>query len=445
MLSREETFDKLKIALAQNTKDQAEAIIISSNKSLTRYSNSVIHQNVHENETTLYLRTIKGKKIGTCITSDLTDEGIQKAMNKSSLICDAAEDNPDFITLPCNEKPIIKNQICEKTRNISPSDRAYWIKHFAKNADKFNISIAGSFITSINSISIMNTLGLENYFETTRARFVAMAIENENTGYAETASYSIDNLDIPRKCEIALKKCIDSRNPVEITPGKYKVFLEKKALSDLIRMFTLTQFGSLAKQEGRSIMSENTGKKIVSDKISIYDDGNASDSLILPFDFEGIPKQKVMFIEKGVTKDVVYDSLTSVKDGKKSTGHSLPPGNEGGPLPLNVFLMGNNKSEKSILEEIDSGLLITRFHYLNPFLNPKTALFTGTTRDGTFLIKNGKKDKPVKNLRFTQSMLEAFNSVIEISRETEIFNEGFLFTCKVPSMTIDNFNFTGNL
>ena len=98
-----------------------------------------------------------------------------------------------------------------------------------------------------------------------------------------------------------------------------------------------------------------------------------------------------------------------------------------------VFFATIENKENEILKHVEDGLLITRFHYLNRFLNPRTALFTGTTRDGTFIIKDGKIKKPVKNLRFTQSMLEAFNNIVDLSEETEMFNDGGFFTCRVHS------------
>jgi len=445
MLAKDEIFDILLKALSYSDGDQVEALMICDFTALTRYSNSIIHQNVAENDAVLYIRTVKGKKTGTAITRLFSEEEIKKAAKKSSQISDVSAENPYFASLPSTEKILSVSWVCEETKSLSPLDRAQWVKKFAGQAKRYGLSTAGTISTGTYQIAIINSLGVNSYFETTRAKFVGVAIEDDNSGYAETSSYSINDLNIDEKSEIAIKKCLEGRNPEEISPGKYRVALERKAVSDLLRMFAYTQFGALAKQEGRSMMADNIGKKIMSEKLTIYDDGNSKDGLILPFDFEGVPKQKVALIERGIPKGVVHDSLSAARDGVKSTGHAMPPGNAGDPYPMNVFMEGSDKKEKDILENIDDGLLITRFHYLNPFLNTKTALFTGTTRYGTFRIKNGKISKPVKNLRFTQSMIEAFNNIEEVSEETEIFNDGGFFTCRVPTMIIRDFNFTGNI
>jgi len=445
MLSRDEIFAILLKTLSYSDGDQCEALIISNSNALTRYSNSVIHQNVLENDAGLFVRTVKGKKTGTAISNSFSPDDLKRTVKISSQICDVSEENPDFRSLPISNHIMSEKLVCEKTLNFAPIDRAKHIKKFTEKADKFGLSTAGTFSSGLYQIGILNSLGINAYFETTRAKFVAMALENENSGYASTSSYSVDLLDIEKKSDIAIKKCMESRNPVEIKPGKYKVALEKQAVNDIIKLFSYTQFGALAKQEGRSMMAENIGKKIMSEKFTIYDDGSAKEGLYFPIDFEGILKEKVVLVDKGEAKNVVHDSLSAARDNVKSTGHALPPGNSGNPYPLNIFLDGGEKSENEIFSNIEDGLLITRFHYLNPFLNLKTALFTGTTRDGTFIIKNGKISKPVKNLRFTQSMIEAFSNIEDLSLETEIFNDGSFFTLSVPSMVLNNFNFSGNL
>jgi len=166
--------------------------------------------------------------------------------------------------------------------------------------------------------------------------------------------------------------------------------------------------------------------------------------MMLPFDYEGVPKQKVMLIEKGVATGVVYDSFTAGREkGKTSTGHSLPAPNSWGPYPMNLFMAPGEATKEEMLAATEKGIWVTRFHYTNP-VHPIKTVLTGMTRDGTFLIENGRITRPLKNLRFTQSILEALSSADMLGRDLKLIKadwENFA-TC-VPAARIRNFRFTG--
>lgn len=192
-------------------------------------------------------------------------------------------------------------------------------------------------------------------------------------------------------------------------------------------------------------MSNRIGQKIMGENVTVYDDGNDQSAIAFPFDFEGVPKQKVTLIEKGVAKGVVYDSITAHKDKVKSTGHALTPDSAEGALALNLFIEAGNSSGDKMIESVERGLLVTRFHYINGLLDTTNALLTGMTRDGTFWIENGKVKHGVKNLRFTESMLKAFSNAVQISKERKIVNSwwGDVGCVVAPAMWIKNFKFTG--
>ncbi|MCJ7498377.1 MAG: metallopeptidase TldD-related protein, partial [candidate division Zixibacteria bacterium] len=139
------------------------------------------------------------------------------------------------------------------------------------------------------------------------------------------------------------------------------------------------------------------------------------------------------------------DSQTAYKDKVKSTGHSLPPPATDGPIPLNLFVKAGDSSLKKMIESLEKGLLVTRFHYINGYLDTKNALMTGMTRDGTFWIENGKVKQGVKNLRFTESMLKAFSNISQISRQRKIAIPwwGDVGVIVTPALLIRNFKFTG--
>jgi predicted Zn-dependent protease len=179
----------------------------------------------------------------------------------------------------------------------------------------------------------------------------------------------------------------------------------------------------------------------MSDAISIWDDGLDPTGLPMPFDFEGVPRQRVDLIKRGVAKAVVYDSYTAGKEGKASTGHGLPAPNTHGPVPGHLFMAPGEMNKEEMLASMERGLWVTRFHYTVP-VHPKLAIVTGMTRDGTFLVEKGEISYPIKNLRFTQSYVEALANVELVGRTTRLQQSWFGGT-RVPALKVAEFEFTG--
>jgi predicted Zn-dependent protease len=208
---------------------------------------------------------------------------------------------------------------------------------------------------------------------------------------------------------------------------------------DITDMLGYLGFSALAVQEGRSFVEP--GRKIGSELLSIVDDGSDANGLPMSFDYEGVPKQRVPLVEAGVCRDVVYDSQTAARDGRASTGHGLPAPNPWGPFPLNAVMAAGTTPRDELTGGLDRGLLVTRFHYTN-VVHPKLAMITGMTRDGTFLVEGGKLVGPVRNLRFTQSYLDAIAGVSAVSSSRKAI-KGFLGAAVVPALRIDAWTFTG--
>jgi predicted Zn-dependent protease len=178
------------------------------------------------------------------------------------------------------------------------------------------------------------------------------------------------------------------------------------------------------------------------DNITIWDDGLDTGGMPLPFDTEGVPKKRVALITKGVAAGVVYDTSEALKAGTSSTGHAFPYGAFiGGAMPTNAFLKPGPATVDEMIASTDHGLLVTRFHYTRA-VDPRRVVITGMTRDGTFLIRDGKIAGAVKNLRFTESYVEAMSRVEAISARTKI-QGGRIGAAVVPALKITNFNFTG--
>ena len=198
-------------------------------------------------------------------------------------------------------------------------------------------------------------------------------------------------------------------------------------------------FSALAVQEERSFVE--IGRRIGSDLVSIVDDGRDPAGLPMALDYEGVAKQRVALLEAGVCRGVVHDAQTAARDGVTSTGHGLPAPNSYGPFPLNLVMEAGTTPRQDLIAGLERGLLVTRFHYTNP-VHPKLAIVTGMTRDGTFLVEGGRIVGPVRNLRFTQSYLDAMAGVVAVARERKTL-KGFLGGVVVPALRLDCWTFTG--
>jgi predicted Zn-dependent protease len=293
-------------------------------------------------------------------------------------------------------------------------------------------------------VGVASSLGVSTYIPTTYADINTVIMSDTSAGYASALAMDVNDLDFEALGQEAVEKCLHSRNPRALEPGEYTVILEPYAVQDLVMMMAYTGLGAVAWQEGRSFLVGKLDQRIVDHRISIWDDGLSPAGIPMPFDFEGVPKQRVDFIEAGVARGVVYDSYRAAKEeGQASTGHALPAPNSMGPFPTNIFMGTGDATLADMIANTERGIYVTRFHYTRP-VEPTQVVITGMTRDGTFLIENGEIAYPIKNLRFTQGYVEALNHVEAIGREVALLSGfgGFMRT-STPALKLNSFNFTG--
>ena len=445
MIGKEKILETLNSVLKKSEADQSEALYIGGESGLTRYANSYIHQNVSEHNSKVVFRVALGKKIGVCSTNSFKKEELLKTLSSAQQIASHQKENPDFPGIPDKQKYLKLKTYFKKTADFSPIQRAEIVKNICDEATRQKLTVAGSFSTGQSEIAILNSHGLSAYQPLTSASINLVAMSDDSSGYAEGMNRDVSLIDFEEITRTAIQKCLDSKKPKGIEPGEYDVILEPTAVGNLLEWLCTIGLGAKQHQEGTGFLCGKMGKKITSESFTLSDDGTDESGVPFPFDFEGMPKKKVIFIEKGVAKGLVYDSQTAYKDKVKSTGHSLPPPATEGPIPLNLFVRAGDSSLKKMIESLEKGLLVTRFHYINGYLDTKNALMTGMTRDGTFWIENGKIKYGVKNLRFTESMLRAFSNISILSRQRKIAVPwwGDIGAIVTPAMLIKNFKFTG--
>jgi predicted Zn-dependent protease len=266
-------------------------------------------------------------------------------------------------------------------------------------------------------------------------------VESGN-GYGQRSSWKLSEIHAEPVGREAVQTALRARNPQPLGPGVFTVVLEPYAAMDLLDMLNYVGMSAQAVQEGRSWMNDRIGQPVLSSSVTILDDGQDELGFPLPFDFEGVPKQRVVLIENGVPRGPVYDLTTAHKEGKPSTGHALPPPNTYGPLALNLVMSAGSATVEEMIRSTEHGLYITRFWYTR-VVHPRDCVITGMTRDGTFLIEHGELTTPVKNLRFTQGYVPALAKVDLIGHEARTLTSGFFGASRVPALKLSEFNFTG--
>ncbi|MFI5269587.1 MAG: TldD/PmbA family protein, partial [Chloroflexota bacterium] len=297
------------------------------------------------------------------------------------------------------------------------------------------------FSTSCEEVAIANTLGVFAYQPSTSAEATLVVMGETSSGYADRAATSVAQIEPEALAEEACARATRSANPRDLPPGEYEVVLEPYAVAEMLDYLAYVGFGAVSLQEGRGFMAERMGQQVAAEAISIYDDGSDGRCFPMPFDFEGVPRQRVPLIEQGIAKAVVYDSYTAVRGAAQNTGHALPAPNPGGPMPGHLHLAPGTRSLQELLASIDRGLWISRFHYVN-IVQLLETIITGMTRDGAWWVEHGEVKYPVKNLRFSQSVLQALASTQGVGRDPKLQRSWFGGSL-IPALHLGSFAFTG--
>jgi len=418
--------------------DGVEALLMGGESYLTGFANNYIHRNVGEENYELHIRVVLGKKVGAASTSDLSDEAIDAAIENAINIAKLQKENKDFVSLPKNYPGETE---FEFVSDIPDADtRADFVKLLLAASKKYGFVSSGKFETELFKVAVKNSLGVERYMERSASTLKNIVLTDTSSGFSQDSRANYRDINVENILEESLEIAKMGQNPVSIEPGKYEVILTPYAVEEFLSSMKYLSLSAKNIEEGTSFMKGHFGEKLFPETITLFDDGTASETLKMPFDFEGVPKKKVYFIENGVVKDVLYDSFYAYKEGKDPTGHSLPQPNELGAYPMNFFVGIGDATVEEMISHVEKGLYVQRFWYTNP-MEPVTLLITGMTRDGLFLIENGKITKPVRHMRFTESILNAFNNCLEISNVSKIIYEDGAVTT-APYMRIKEFNFT---
>lgn len=422
----------------------AEVLIGSGDSALTRFSENVITQNVSGSNVGFSIRVVKNGKMGKASTGNLSDEGMKLCVETAKAALEVSEPDTEILPLVEPQEYQEKASYIKDTQEFSPGNRADFVIKAVEACKHEGFQAAGICSNSGECSALANSKGLWAYHKSSNASFSLSVMSENSSGWAEESDVDVNKIDMDKVIKKAIRIARDGQNPESIDPGKYTVILEPAAVADLILFLGWEAFNGLAFSEGRSCFSGKTGKQVAGSNITITDDFTHPLTPGTPFDFEGLPRQKVQIIENGIFRTPVHDRKSALKAGVEPTGHGMPQPDSFGPVPLNLIVSPGTSSLEEMIASTEKGLLVTRLHYCN-LLNPTDMMLTGMTRDGLFMVENGKITKGLKNMRFTQSVLEILNNAEALSEKlykTETFWGGG--GTIVPCMKVNDFHFTSS-
>ncbi len=408
---------------------EAEALVVTGESALTRFANSEIHQNVSSAEALVNLRVARGRRVGVASSGRTDPEGLSLLAERAAAIAANVEELDDWPGLPEPDgavEPVLAAW-SDGTGGATPELRADGARAVIAAADAEGVAAYGSFSTDAEAFAVANTRGIRVAERRTTSQLLTVTMGPDGgAGYAEDCSVDATRIDAAALGREAAERARASAHPVDVEPGHH------------YRLGYLG-FSALAVAEGRSFFE--AGKQVASPLVTITDDGRSPVGLSMGFDAEGVAKQRLALLDRGVCRDLAFDAQTAARAGRRSTGHGLPAPNSYGPFPINMAMDPGEATLEELVGGLDRGLLVTRFHYTNP-VYPKRVVITGMTRDGTFLVEGGKVVGPVRNLRFTMSYLDALAGVEAVGRDRRTLR-AMLGGCTVPAVRISSFSFTG--
>ena len=442
-LSREEAQGLLSEALAMSAAEHTTVVLETRDESLTRFANNEIHQNVSSRRHTLSLQAIVGKRSGIASTDRLDSSALRQVADRALAIARLSPEDPGLPEpAPPAAAPAIEGFVAG-TAACTPEARAEAIGPVTKSAQAKGLNAAGALTTAASTLAIANTRGLFAWHPDSYSQFTCTVRDADSSGWVDRHRRDWRALDVAALGATAIDKAERSRAPGEVPPGRYTVVLEPAAVAELVAFLGWLGLGAQSEQEGRSFLSGRLGERITGAGITLVDDAFDPRTFGRPFDYEGTPRRRMALIEQGIARAVVHDRRTAQSAGTGSTGHACAPPAVDGPLPYDLVLATGERSLAELIAGTERGILVTRFWY-NRVVDARRTLITGMTRDGTFLIENGRLARGIRNLRFNESVLEMLERADAIGREAEPTVFDYAGNCVVaPALRVRDFRFTG--
>ncbi len=419
---------------------ESEAIVVVSGGGLTRFTHNAIHQNLATDDVTVRVRTIVDGRTGVATTHDPSDAGMRAAIERARALAEIAPHDERAALTASPSVPSPSGAYDDATARFAPTERAELAATMFDIAERDGLWLAGYVATDVTTTAIANARGTRASHRGTH--FAANVKSNgaDSTGYAEFYGNAASAFDVDRTARVACDKAKASAMPGTVEPGDWTVILEPAAFGELLS-YLAPHFSAQSYDEGSSFLSGALGETFAAENVTVRDDHAHPLLDGRPFDDEGVPTQRVALIERGVGRGIVTDARYARILDRPNTGHALPEPNPSGPRVGSLVVDPGTSSLEALVAGTERGLLVTRFWYIRP-VDARRTIVTGMTRDGTFLIEDGKIASGVRNLRFNQSIIGALGDAAFSDRQVR--TAGYSYASVVPAAKLGRFHFSSD-
>jgi predicted Zn-dependent protease len=441
VLSRDDMEGIAERALKHSAADGCQIDVISNVRGNTRFAANELSTAGDALDTNVVIESWFGPKHARVQINDTSDDAIAAAVSNSEKLAHLAPDDPESMPPLGAQSYQHVPAFFEATASVSPEQRAQAALAAleparAATGEGGGLVAAGYIVVTNQATLEANKAGLSAYHQSTTANYTltVRSADGLGSGWAGADDRDWTKIDPQAVTQRAIEKARRSRSAVAVEPGRYTVVLEAQAVGDLVQLLGFSLDARQA-DEGRSPFvnpsgGTKIGQKVVDSRVTLFSDPTDPQLLSSPFDGQGLPLHREAWIENGVLKNLAYTRFWAQKQGKTATGIADAIKVEGGPT-----------SVEEMIKSTDRGILVTRFWYLRS-VDPRTALYTGLTRDGTFLIEHGEVTHPVKNFRFNDSPIFLLNNVEALGPCIRLAGTERGGDIAMPSIKAHDFNFT---
>jgi predicted Zn-dependent protease len=440
-------------ALAQLEGDEAQATVVRERSLATRFARSSPTQATAVEETTVELLCVRDGHTGSARTNRLDDDGLRAAAQRArDATAAAARSGPgEYPGLPSPGPPAGARAFDADTAELDPRRAATALEAAFGGCGRQGVEAFGLWTSGAVTTAIASSRGAALEQAVTDAHLKVIARDAQGrSGFASATAVAAAEIDPEAVVAQALARRATGAL-AELGPGQHPVVLDHAAVATLLDFLALLAFNGLWHEEGRGALSGRLGEAVAAPCVTIADDPAAAGTFARAFDAEGVAKRALTLIGDGVAQAVVHDTRSAARTGAASTGHALAAGGDpDGAVPTNLVMSGGAASSlEELCAPVERGILVTRLWYVNT-VEPRDAVLTGMTRDGTFLIEDGRVAGPLHDVRFTDSVLRILAETQELTderrlvSEADLYGERFAVGTLCPALRAGGFRVTGS-
>ena len=416
--------------------DECTATLSGSDAGNIRFALNNVSTSGIVSDANLGVQVAFGKRVGTATINEFDDASLERVVRRAEDLARLAPENPEF--MPAIDKQTYKPSatFSESTAAITPEFRAQVAADSILPCRGHGLVAAGFLEDGNGFVAIANSNGNFGYQKTTSFDYTCTVRTEDGRGSGWVGRNLKDAADFHADQDIrtAIRKASDSADAKALEPGKYTVILEPAAAAGLIS-FMMNFFDARSADEGRSFLSKKgggnkLGELVYDPRVNLFADPWDPDAAVLPWDGDGLPRERMPIIEKGKVMNLDYSRFWAKKQGKRAVGS-----------PGNLLMSGGTKSTAELVRSTQKGILVTRTWYIR-MVDPQTVLLTGLTRDGTFYIENGQIKHPVKNFRFNESPVIMLNNIEELGKPVRVAGDESSFVMMIPPMKLRDLTFS---